>query len=591
MWLVNTLTLELEQVPSHGPEEVEGDSSDVVRPAYAILSHRWRSDELTFQDMRNHTDRESKAGWLKLNLCCTQARDDGIGYAWVDTCCINKESDAELTEAINSMYRWYRDAEVCYLYMDDIGQSSMTTFDDASVWTRGWCLQELIAPRRLVCFDYDWAEIGSREELKHEISLITTIDLDLLSGSRRLESYSIAERMSWAARRKTTRPEDRAYSLIGLFGVSMPMIYGEGAERSFLRLQSEIMKDTDDHSIFAWPGTVHPSHCSLLARSPLAFAGCSNIWSISTRHGRKPFSITNRGVSITLRMTPWDADTYLAVLNCGTPDYLSYEEGSVGIFLRRLYEEDSYIRISVQDEDVVHNVRKRIGSAKDASLFAHPDFRFKETLVNVPQARLSPRQMLFYQRKVYGFRLAESLFGQTSDGRKSCEIMPGHGCEYIEAERMVVKHTGTPMRGPLLTIYIHDETRRIRRARIFMDDSFNPICFLAEATAIRRQERQDLVRSEGVVDSEGETSQRQHFESRTLADTHGWNTFTRSGNQLMVRPSTLRQGLWQIRGDRIDGLNAVLLFVPNRTQERYARITILEKESDRGLVWEIEIDG
>ncbi|OJJ34652.1 hypothetical protein ASPWEDRAFT_109715, partial [Aspergillus wentii DTO 134E9] len=215
---------------------------------YAILSHTWNEEEVTFQEIL--TGRPvPKKGFQKIKDCCARARQDGIEYAWVDTCCIDKTSSAELSEAINSMYRWYENAVVCYTYLVDIEDESEIA---ASRWfTRGWTLQELIAPLNMLFFNKSWMFLGTKDGLRDTLALLTGIPPGVLSGQDDLDSISVAQRLSWAAFRVTTRPEDRAYSLLGIFGINMPLIYGEGG-RAFIRLQEEILKVFDDQTIFAW---------------------------------------------------------------------------------------------------------------------------------------------------------------------------------------------------------------------------------------------------------------------------------------------------------------------------------------------------
>lgn len=169
--------------------------------------------------------------------------------------------------------------------------------------TRGWTLQELLAPSEIVFFSRDWVEIGKKSTLCGILSKITRIDEKILMHVKPLESASIAKRMSWAAHRKTTRSEDIAYCLMGIFSVNMPMLYGEGGERAFLRLQEEIMKHSDDQSIFAWVDREAPSDSlhGLLATSPSKFAGCHTIFPYDNWDPRPPYSMTNRGLRIDLQ--------------------------------------------------------------------------------------------------------------------------------------------------------------------------------------------------------------------------------------------------------------------------------------------------
>ncbi|KAH8901570.1 HET-domain-containing protein, partial [Thozetella sp. PMI_491] len=229
-------------------------------PEYAILSHTWGEDEVTFDDMRNGYSGES----VKIEGCCEQAAKDGLRYVWIDTICIDKSSSSELTEAINSMFAWYRDSTVCYAYLTDVPSSDNpnlpgSDFRRSRWFTRGWTLQELLAPEVIQFFSGTWDRIGEKlsqvgpiRDFMHTIEEITGIPKNCLSANwAAFEGASVAQKMSWAAGRRTTRKEDRAYSLLGIFGVHMPMLYGEG-DNAFVRLQEEIMRTSDDRTILAW---------------------------------------------------------------------------------------------------------------------------------------------------------------------------------------------------------------------------------------------------------------------------------------------------------------------------------------------------
>jgi Heterokaryon incompatibility protein (HET) len=280
MHLLNTSTITLSEVKSEKP------------PAYAILSHQWGDSEVSFQDMQ-----DGKA-IQRVTRCCAQAAEDGWQYVWIDSCCIDKKSSAELSEAINSMFQWYRSAQVCYAYLGDVDNTR--AFHDSKWFTRGWTLQELLAPETMVFFAQDWVEIGTKFSLAPLISSITGIH-NLFS----FESACVAQKMSWAAKRETTRVEDRAYCLMGLFKVNMPLLYGEG-ERAFMRLQLEILRKTDDESIFAWAKqedlvfrTFNFSEYSgLLASSPTEFELSRNVQRSTFDVGSPPYSMTNKGLSI-----------------------------------------------------------------------------------------------------------------------------------------------------------------------------------------------------------------------------------------------------------------------------------------------------
>lgn len=249
MRLINAHTLEIEYF------------TGTSIPKYAILSHTWLAKEATFQKWTNKWSRlthKHRPGFHKILATCRQARRDGLDYVWVDTVCIDKSSSAELSEAINSMYTWYEKATICYVYLSDVAASGTKANDDTfdslrkSRWfTRGWTLQELIAPEHVQFFTKDWEVLGAKKALAVLISTITGIDAACLKKEKRLRDYSIAQRMTWAAKRETTRVEDLAYCLLGIFGINMPLLYGEGP-KAFMRLQEEIIKVSDDHSILAF---------------------------------------------------------------------------------------------------------------------------------------------------------------------------------------------------------------------------------------------------------------------------------------------------------------------------------------------------
>ncbi|KAN0067835.1 TPR-like protein [Elaphomyces granulatus] len=220
-------------------------------PHYAILSHTWRADteEVSFKDMIDGTGKR-KTGYDKIRFCGEQAGRDGLEYFWIDTCCIDKSSSAELHEAINSMFRWYRDAAKCYVYLADVSldtdiKSSQLPWELSlrkSRWfTRGWTLQELVAPTIVEFFSEEGEQLGNKKSLERHIHEVTGIPIKALRGSP-LSDFSVRERMLWAEKRETTREEDKAYSLLGIFDVYMPLIYGEGRENAFRRLREEMDK-------------------------------------------------------------------------------------------------------------------------------------------------------------------------------------------------------------------------------------------------------------------------------------------------------------------------------------------------------------
>jgi hypothetical protein len=303
MRLINTSTLRFEQFLG------------TKKPPYAILSHTWGNQEVTYDETLNPShETRRKAGFQKIESCCGIAREYGLSYAWVDTCCIDKRSSAELSEAINSMYRWYSDAEVCFTYIVDVDSvpiggatynsaAQIQAFKKSRWFSRGWTLQELIAPRKRVFFSNDWSLIRFSVEKPEEDSLdellanITGVNPGVFQHRKPLSKLCVAERMSWASRRETTREEDMAYCLMGILNVNMPILYGEGSRKAFRRLQEEVMKNSFDYSLFAWPSLYAES--GLLAQSPADFADMPKLglWSPSML---TPFQMTNLGLLIRL---------------------------------------------------------------------------------------------------------------------------------------------------------------------------------------------------------------------------------------------------------------------------------------------------
>ncbi|RYP50462.1 hypothetical protein DL769_010947 [Monosporascus sp. CRB-8-3] len=270
-------------------------------PLYAILSHTWGEEEVSFAD---HVSRQSwsRKGYEKICGCCRLAKSEGFQYAWIDTCCIDKSSSAELSEAINSMFTWYHDAAVCYVYLNDVEASEDPTALDSSFsrsrwFTRGWTLQELLAPAEVVFLGSNWVEIGTKKSLCASVSRITRISQKVLEDGS-WATNSIAEKMSWASGRRTTRVEDEAYCLMGLFNVNMPLLYGEGRE-AFLRLQQEIIKRSDDQSIFAWSYPKdkysHLQTSGLMASCPDYFKEAAEIQLMEYHDQYEiPFEVVNR---------------------------------------------------------------------------------------------------------------------------------------------------------------------------------------------------------------------------------------------------------------------------------------------------------
>lgn len=335
-------------------------------PEYAILSHRWEEGEISLQELQGNLN-QHKEGWLKLRQFCQYAERKGHQFVWIDTCCIDKTSSAELSEAINSMFRWYRRAERCYAYLCDVPARSTHNFSDwmkvlrSSEWfSRGWTLQELLAPHKLAFVCFRWKEeIGTRESLSHEIGEITSIPGKALINGWSMKDefggteFTVAQIMSWASKRRTTRVEDMAYPLMGLFRINMPLLYGEGLN-AFIRLQLEIMSKYDDNSLFAW--TIPIKHRvtvstralnealelpdgywwgGLLAPTIQCFEGCgSHARHLERYEDSRMFSMTSRGVQVEGLLRRQDksrhgGNRWLLLLNCGRAAIWTHRLGIV----------------------------------------------------------------------------------------------------------------------------------------------------------------------------------------------------------------------------------------------------------------------
>jgi hypothetical protein len=232
-------------------ELVSFDNDDDL-PPYAILSHTWTGHEVTYNELVDGKGR-LKTGFEKIRFCGERAAADGLQYFWVDTCCIDKSTNNELSTAINSMFRWYKRSSRCYVYLSDVFVPEkvpnapdfpitwLERFRQSRWFTRGWTLQELLAPATVEFFSKEGKRLGDKISLEREIQQATKIPIEALRG-KSFADFSVDERMSWAAARKTTLKEDQVYCLLGLFEVYLPLIYGEGKVHATLRLREQIQK-------------------------------------------------------------------------------------------------------------------------------------------------------------------------------------------------------------------------------------------------------------------------------------------------------------------------------------------------------------
>ncbi|KAK4646760.1 hypothetical protein QC761_0046080 [Podospora bellae-mahoneyi] len=296
MRLLNTTTLRLEQFLN-------------IMPQYAILSHTWGEQEVTFNDISSSA-RTSLKAWQKVKNYCKLARSQGWQYVGIDTCCINKADSYEFGEAINSMFR-----------CDGKSRPRNSEVVQSRWFTRGWTQQELLAPPFLAFVDSDWNIVGSRETCTLAVAYATTIEQKDIQNFR---SCSISTELSWASKRQTTKIEDRAYSMMGLLGVHMPLLYGEG-KNAFVRLQHELIRLFNDETVLLWTtrkGSVFSTNTrsfaermggrgrypewmvreSLFAESPEAFSESNGLAVIRFHKGLRNVGISNDGISLKVEL-------------------------------------------------------------------------------------------------------------------------------------------------------------------------------------------------------------------------------------------------------------------------------------------------
>ncbi|KAI8261419.1 hypothetical protein K4K58_001293 [Colletotrichum sp. SAR11_239] len=327
-------------------------------PPYAVLSHTWGSDEeeISFRDIQEGNEVfKTGIGRDKFDGFCEQALADELDYAWMDTCCIDKTNSTELSEAINSMFTWYQKADVCYAFLADVSSiddpsNAESQFRRSRWFERGWTLQELLAPSRVRFYNRDWSLLGTKRQLSTVVAQTTGIPRPFLLGTADLREASVAQRMSWAANRVTKRKEDIAYCLLGIFGVNLPMIYGEG-DQAFARLQEEIMRRNTDDSILAWnlnstestyddTATVGGLSGGILAASPFDFATSGDI--VCREHrgtSIDPLYVFGGHLRIRLRLYKTAENQTFGLLDCHAKDNV---QSVVGIPLLRIQSDGSY---------------------------------------------------------------------------------------------------------------------------------------------------------------------------------------------------------------------------------------------------------
>ncbi|KAK5719683.1 hypothetical protein LTR17_015218 [Elasticomyces elasticus] len=447
MRLLNTTTFKLEYY-----------EDDNLVPGYAIFSHKWypSGEELILLDFQTPGNAPHKKGFAKLQGLCTIAAAKGHHFVWCDSCCIDKTNDFELSKSINSMFRWYQNAAECIAFLGDVGSDKGALLEHSIWFKRGWTLQELIAPHKMTFYDQHWNCLGTKEDLLEPLSSITRIPRDVLSHDRHFSSCSVAQRMSWASDRETREVEDGAYSLMGLFDISLKLIYGEG-EKAFIKLQREIIASSADQSIFCWKldNRIHKPGSSLLAPSPRAFADCGDVIPTSVQ---RPYSLTNIGLSIQLCTWPHSMETYLAYLDCnkvGSP------ESEIAILIAKLPTADQYVRVT--DPENVSVFGAKAPSATERRLRKIRQIFMREVTEELPMNRS------------YGFWL-RTIEPPRSEG---CEIRVLSRAATI-AQDCVMLAPG--MVGDAGVISIDPKNRRgpvkwsfVRWMKLQFDDDFHPI--------------------------------------------------------------------------------------------------------------------
>ncbi|CAJ0550995.1 Ff.00g109250.m01.CDS01 [Fusarium sp. VM40] len=424
------------------------NSAEIDIPQYAILSHTWGDDEITFQDITQQSlvQLKTRKSFSKIQGCCTQARRDALGYVWIDTCCIDKSSSAELSEAINSMFKWYQQAMLCYVFLNDFSsalsyksiptrrgeaislEATDTSFFKCRWFTRGWTLQELIAPRHVDFFNYNWVRFGSRDsELLDRICQRTGVWPQLFDEPRcdctkhyvrspirdgicqecyrldtlpeTLDSFAVSIKMSWASSRVTTRKEDAAYCLLGLFNLNMPMLYGEG-DKAFSRLQQAIIRQSKDQSLLLWrtgpsdtpqrqsPGCLAPSPG--LFKKPVRIIGRRVFNRVDRRYeadfmgNMAPMELTDTAINTSLWICPCTVDhsrkLWLGILDLAydddylvRPAILLEHMGVVDLY-RRVYPQwiipvnprQSYRTLQLSLDHDLSSINRHLGSTTSA---------------------------------------------------------------------------------------------------------------------------------------------------------------------------------------------------------------------------------
>jgi len=394
--------------------------------AYATLSHTWGRGEVSFQDIQDLEKAKKMKGFAKIASTCEKALEHGLFYAWVDTCCIDKTSSAELSEAINSMFNWYGNSKVCFVFLEDFAPRVAAAAAAAAAaggvqddeeealpkcrwFSRGWTLQELIAPHHVHFFDSGWNFYGEKKNLVHLLHRITRVDCNVLWDPCYLRHISVAKRMSWASDRKTTRPEDLAYCLMGIFDVNMPLLYGEG-DKSFIRLQEAILQRSSDLSLFAW-GEEDPRFggYDLFASSPKDFSQCSTVERICDKAVPEPLIVIgNIGIQVTTSLASWDPGSNEAANSSSSPIRFLH----LGCY--RGADPDEILVLPLRQHPIGYMHAKE----NNVKVVNQSQLRFLEP------AQLSIRKELFEEFVSISFWIEPDFSGTESLGRRSIRCYP-----------------------------------------------------------------------------------------------------------------------------------------------------------------------
>ncbi|KAG2745551.1 hypothetical protein P692DRAFT_201076993 [Suillus brevipes Sb2] len=231
---------------------------------WVMLSHRWESKEPRLHDIQDNGvyTLDPVGTVVKLQTFCKTARDAGYRWAWVDTCCIDQNNNVELQESVNSMFVWYRHSTLTIVYLADVLPSSEPGALANSTWnTRGWTVQEFLAPSTVLFYRADWTLYLNDSSPNHKESAIIMRELEDSTGidAQALVAFrpgmrGAREKLRWASSRVTTVQEDIAYSLFGIFHVHLPVIYGEKRQNALGRLLQEIIAHSGDITALDWIG-------------------------------------------------------------------------------------------------------------------------------------------------------------------------------------------------------------------------------------------------------------------------------------------------------------------------------------------------